>query len=214
MKLLEAHLFLFVIAFLVTPVLCRSNNSSAQQMASASAKKRPSDPLKWDWRKSEELDWRQSISRSKALSPEKKAALIMAIRPEFSEKSALATRVKEVDLNNDRTPEVIAQSVDDQACGATGNCPLWVFEWSNQRYTKLLEAQAQNFTIQSTRTNGFQDIVAGLHESATSAELTVYKFDGSKYRRSGCYEVSWTKLGSDGEYHDLKEPHIWPCDNR
>jgi hypothetical protein len=57
---------------------------------------------------------------------------------------ALKTRVKFIDLNGDGSPEVIAQPVGIEAgCGATGNCPFWVFERTSTGYKAILKTAGQ-----------------------------------------------------------------------
>jgi hypothetical protein len=120
--------------------------------------------------------------------------------------------IKLIDLDGDGIPEVMAQEIGLKAgCGATGNCPVWIFQRSERGYSVLLHSQAQTFTIQPTKTKRFHDIVLGLHVSATEADLTEYRFEGMAYRKTGCYEAGWTYLGKDGEYHDLREPRMTPC---
>ncbi len=180
----------------------------------------------WDYKQAQELFSQQSVSKSKDLSPQERAALTSAIaaqlRPHMTDleigserelrEVAAATRIKLIDLDGDGIPEIMAQEIGLKAgCGATGNCPFWIFQRSKSGYSVLLHRQAQTFTIQPTKTNGFHDLVLGLHTSATEAELTEYRFDGVAYRRAACYDANWTYLGKDGEYHDLKEPRITTC---
>jgi|SRR5271169_1192894 len=186
------------------------------------------DPAKgfhWDSRKSEELTWRESISRSKTLSAKKRAGLIKAVASQFrpfmsdmgieSEQQlrevAAQTRIKAVDLSGKGVGEFVAQSVNDRSCSPTGNCEFWVLRQNGDKYSVILHRIAtQTFTIQPTLTSGFHDLVLGQHGSATDQGLTLYRFDGSKYRRIACYDADWSFLGKDGEYHTRKEPHLTP----
>jgi hypothetical protein len=167
----------------------------------------------WKWRDAQELGWKQSIRASKLRSA-KREALIEAISRQRRIKNVLDTRIEEIDLNVDGTAEVVAQVTDEELCGATGNCPLWVFRWSHQQYILLLEGEAQTFTVQSSKTKGFRDLVLGLHMSASRSELTEYKFDGAAYRKSGCYEANWTFLDENGNLHELKAPRVTPCEKK
>ncbi len=191
------------------------------------AQKQPSAALfHWDYKQAQEIFSQQSVSNSKDLSPQERSALTSAIaaqlRPRMADleigserelrEIAAATRIKFIDLDGDGIPEIMAQEVGLKAgCGATGNCPFWIFQRSKRGYAVLLHREAQTFTIQPTKTKGFHDVVLGLHASATEAELTEYRFDGVAYRRVGCHDANWTYLGKDGEYHDLKEPRITTC---
>jgi hypothetical protein len=178
--------------------------------------------FRWNWRKNETDDW-QSVSKSKTLSPKDRAALIDALvaqfRPSVSKMSdqevrefvATQIRVKAVDLGGHGPTEYLALSSDHEGCSPTGNCEAWVFKQTKDGYSKILHRTAtQTFTIQPTITNGFHDLVLGQHGSATDAGLTLYRFDGAKYRRLACYDANCEYLGKDGEYHSLKEPRITP----
>lgn len=176
----------------------------------------------WDWRKVEKDNW-ESVSKSKTLSPKDRVALIDALvaqlRPFVSEMSeqevrefaATQIRVKAVDLGGDGPIEYLAQSSENVACSPTGNCEGWVFRRTKDGYSMILHRTAtQTFTIQPTIGNGFHDLVLGQHGSATDVGLTLYRFDGSKYRRLACYDANWAYLGEDGEYRSLNEPRITP----
>ena len=166
----------------------------------------------WNSRNAQELNWKQNIRASK-LSPLKRRALITAVSAQLHTKDVFNTRIKEIDLNGDGKAEIIAQATDDNACSPTGNCRFWVFQWSRDHYNLLLESQAQTFTIQPLKTDGFHDLVLGFHGSATDTRLTEYKFEGEVYRSSGCYEANWSYFDEKGERHELKEPRITACDS-
>jgi len=166
----------------------------------------------WNSRNAQELNWKQNIRASK-LSPLKRRALITAVSAQLHTKDVFNTRIKEIDLNGDGKAEIIAQATDDNACSPTGNCRFWVFQWSRDHYNLLLESQAQTFTIQPLKTDGFHDLVLGFHGSATDTRLTEYKFEGEVYRSSGCYEGNWSYFDEKGERHELKEPRITACDS-
>lgn len=185
----------------------------------------PAKGFHWDSSKSEELTWRESISRSKTLSAKERDGLIKAVASQFrpfisdmgieSEQQlrevAAQTRIKAVDLSGKGVGEFVAQSVGDRSCSPTGNCEFWVFRQNGDKYSVILHRIAtQTFTIQPTLTNGFHDLVLGQHGSATEQGLTLYRFDGSKYQRITCYDADWSFLGKDGEYHTRKEPHLTP----
>lgn len=178
----------------------------------------------WNWRKAEELDWKQSLGKVN-LKAANRAALQIAIaerlRPGMADleigseeelkKVALDTRIKLIDLNADGIPEVVAQGCCLKAgCGATGNCPFWVFRKSASHYGLLLETFGQVFTIESTKTNGFSDIVVGTHDSARQKTLTIYHYRNGGYKDVGCYVADWWS-SEGGTFHELKEPEITPC---
>jgi hypothetical protein len=126
------------------------------------------------------------------------------------QKAVLDTRVKMIDLNADGVPEIIAQGMVN--CGATGNCPFWVFRKSKSGYELLLEGEGQTFTVQAVGASGFRDIVLSRHGSYSSGDLIHYQYQEGAYREAGCYEYNWTLLEGD-KVRELKEPRVNPCGN-
>jgi len=130
--------------------------------------------------------------------------------------AAAQIQIKVVDLGDNGAREFLAQGVGvgptiPSLCSPTGNCEVWVIRLNGSKYSVILHRTAtQTFTIQPTLTNGFHDLVLGQHGSATDTGLTLYRFDGSKYRRIACYDADWSFLGKDGEYHTRKEPRLTP----
>lgn len=176
------------------------------------AKRRPG--FQWNWKESQEAS--DTVRASKGISPAERTMLLNALAARFKgdpnpKNEAADTRVRLVDLNGDGVPEVISQASGD-ICSPTGNCPFWVFQKTGTRYMLILENGAvQDFTIQPTQTNGYFDLVLGMHGSATEQGLFVYQFRGGRYRRTGCYDANWTYLAKDGEYHHLKQPRVTAC---
>ena len=123
-------------------------------------------------------------------------------------KKASDTRIALIDLDGDGIPEVVAQAM--VRCGATGNCPFWVFRKSKRGYDVILQGEAQTFTVQPSSTNGFPDIVLSTHGSYSSGSLTDYHYRDGVYEDVGCYVYEWTVL-EDETIRELKEPRITPC---
>jgi hypothetical protein len=173
--------------------------------------------FQWSWRKSQELHWKQSLSRLKRINLRDRNALTGILLSKFEhcadpKKCAASTRIKMVDLNGDGVPEVIAQASDKASCGTTGNCMFWIFQKTAKGYKLILERDGiQTFTIQPTRTQGFSDLVLGMHGSAFLHELFIYRFRDGDYRVTACYDANWSYLDKNGEANDLKEPRIAPC---
>lgn len=170
----------------------------------------------WDWHDSQALSPEHSLQNAK-LSKKQKEAIATAISAELEDESlsqqrlrrdALETSVEMVDLNSDGTPEVIAQGVGEDDCSPTGNCSILVFQKVHGRYKLLLRGLGQTFTIQKTNTNGFRDIVVGMHESAFDVGLTNYQYKGGWYHDAACYYATWRIPGTDKQ---RKDPQITPC---
>jgi hypothetical protein len=190
----------------------------------------PPDEFRWDWRKAQELDWKDNIANSKALSDAARASLVDALASQHHSFSvpwdeegwqdlrrriALEASIKKAALTGEGEEDVVVEGhgVIYGGCSPTGNCPFWILRSAADGFVVILHGTAQTFTVQPTRTNGRRDIVLGMHGSATLTELRLYKFNGSTYRVSACYDANWQYLGKDGEYHSLKEPNITSCPN-
>ena len=178
----------------------------------------------WNWKDWQELTADQSLRKAQLAYEQKKAiarAIAGEIRPMMSDleiqselelqKAALDTRVKMIDLNGDGIPEVVAQGIVN--CGATGNCPFWVFREAKSGYELLLEGEAQTFTIQTSSSNEFRDIVLARHGSFDSGDLAHYVYREGSYHEAGCYDYYWSVLEGD-KVRELKEPRITPCSER
>lgn len=185
--------------------------------AAQRAPRQPKAGFQWDWEHPRLLD--KAIADYKDIRSEDRSALMRTLIPKFgdytsppsSTERAEKTRVEFIDLNSDGVPEVIAQLSGD-ACSPTGNCPLYILRKTSADYRVILEkGAAQTVTIQKTRSNGYLDVVVGMHDSATEQGLFVYQFSDGRYRRTHCYNASFSELGKDGEVHDLEEPRITPC---
>jgi len=152
-----------------------------------------------------ELSPRSSVGSSTVLSVRDREALLKAIEVKLRsgnadldnssqkelENSARAARVRLVDLNGDRVPEVIVQSMRAETCGAVGNCEFWVFKKTPAGYVSILDAGSQRFSVEESRSNGYLDLTLALHDSATQQQLNIYRFQRGRYRQMGCYEADW-----------------------
>jgi hypothetical protein len=102
-----------------------------------------------------------------------------------------------VDLNRDGVPELIVHGTRDM-CAPVGNCPYYVFEKMPGGYRLLLEVAAvENLIPQKTVTKGHSDLWSWQHGSATESFFRYYKFDGTKYKTTRCYDHRYVLLGAD-----------------
>jgi hypothetical protein len=137
-------------------------------LASLGQQLAPRSGFHWDWRKSQELSWKQTVSRLR-LTPAQRADLIATIVLQMREDQAdhqagsdkelreIAgkTNVAFVDLDSHGRNEVVAQGSGEDECSPTGNCSFWILRRGRDGYRVILEGgSAQTFTIQPTRTNG------------------------------------------------------------
>jgi hypothetical protein len=188
----------------------------------------------WSARKAQELDYNRTIRNSPDLNPVERTALLKTvaalIRPFMADleidserelqKIAADTRIELIDLNGDGIPEVIAQAFGIKAgCGATGNCPIWVFMKTANGYKLLFDTRKANeiggelITVEENRTNGFKDLVFAAHDSASEKTLFVYRYRNGLYRESACYGANWLST-TNGEFQMLRQPVITKCNQR
>jgi hypothetical protein len=116
-------------------------------------------------------------------------------------------RVRRIAIGADKTEALVIQGWGGCMCGATGNCTFRLLEVSQSGYHVLLSAKGiQTFAILDSGAAGYYDIVTGAHDSASDTYLAKYHFDGERYRKYGCAELSY-----QGDRFDrLKTPRIIP----
>ena len=207
-------------------------------MLSTSAQKSPNQPapdFQWDANSFTKLDFTRTLATAKDLIPAEKAALVKAIstqiRPfkaDLEIKSehelrtiALSSRFKFIDLNEDGVPEIIVQPVGMKTgCGATGNCPFWVFVKTPEGYKELMDTRGKDglggielYRVETTVTNNFHNITVASHDSASEKTVLVYTFQSGIYRPIRCYGLSWTSTDG-GRWHELKNPTVTRCEVR
>jgi hypothetical protein len=212
------------IVFVLVMVVCAQGQNLAPQAPM-------SRHFYWSARKAHELDYKKTIRNTPDLDPDERALLLKTvvalIRPFMADleisserelrKIASDTRVELVDLNGDGTPEVITQAFGIKSgCGATGNCPIWIFIKTANGYKLLLDTRDKDgiggvelITVEESRTNGFSDLVLAAHDSASEKSLLVYRYKDGLYRDSACYDANWQSWS--GELHYLKQPVITKC---
>lgn len=189
---------------------------------------RPAKPVRdfhWNWHDAQALCVSDSLRNAQVSAAEKAAiatVLKVQIRPYLAdlgddsasrlEDEAFSARINLIDLNQDGTPEVIAQAM--VACGASGNCPFWIFQKNSGKYKLLLDDSAETFTIQKSRTNGYADIVLALHDSAFEQTLDVYRYTNGAYAAdAGCYVATVAVLDSNA-IRRLTEPKLTACQEK
>jgi hypothetical protein len=178
--------------------------------------------FRWSERLAHQLSYQNTIRTSTDLTPEQRGAILNAVldqlkhekledvSPDGLQRLALNTRIEFADLNGGGIKEVIAQSNGPESCGATGNCFIWVFQPTEVGYKLLLDSGGEVLRILPGPSNGYRDIVVGIHNSASERTLLVYKYLNGSYHTSKCYSLSWI---SDN-FETLQSPKIWPCKSR
>jgi hypothetical protein len=112
-----------------------------------------------------------------------------------------------IDLSRDGRTELVVHGINE-ICGAN-NCYTWIFQKAGNSYRMLLDAGfIQQIEPQKTYTNGYHDVIGAMHGSAWDSELTLYKFDGKKYRRAGCFFRTYRYKDKRGLFRDSKRPIV------
>jgi hypothetical protein len=119
-------------------------------------------------------------------------------------------RLDRFDLNGDGVQEYFVVGF----CSAVGNCDLWVLRKTRQGYAQLLIGPtAQVICTRRTRTNGYLDLEVSRHGSAFDSSVTVYKFDGEKYKEAEGYDLRWEYDDKTGKTRQVEGPRKRPkCD--
>jgi hypothetical protein len=132
-------------------------------------------------------------------------------------KVAAQSRYKFIDLNEDGIPEVIVQPVGLKAgCGATGNCPFWVFLKTAHGYKMILDTRDKDgiggielYRIEPDLHGNFHNISVTTHDSASERTVLNYSFRQNYYHLIRCYSLSWSPQPGM-KYR--KTPSITPCE--
>jgi hypothetical protein len=85
----------------------------------------------------------------------------------------------------DRVPFIVLEGAPGELrCGATGNCPIWIFRPRGQGFGLVLEAVGWGLIVHKKTSYGLPNLAVTAHVSATETSYLVYQFDGSQYRLS------------------------------
>jgi hypothetical protein len=95
-----------------------------------------------------------------------------------------------VDLDRDGKLDLLIHQADVEGafCGAQ-NCPVWAYRNTGNGYKMLMEdvgGYISPIEALRTSTRGYRDIRTMQHSSAVEHEITIFKFNGTKYVASVC----------------------------
>jgi hypothetical protein len=97
-------------------------------------------------------------------------------------------RFRRVSLSGSDNDSIIVRSISRQDCGATGNCPVWVFRGAAQELEPVLsDAWVDSVRLAETAERGVRDLVLSANKSAASSTITVFAFNGKSYVQKQCY---------------------------
>ena len=187
-------------------------------IATGSESRRHLRDFGWDDGETEDLVWVARVTLTLLVDlAQLEIAISNQLRPSVPDldagpgalvKLVLITRVKKVRLSDDPNGQIIAQASDQNVCGATGNCPFWVFEKRGKGFVLLLESFGQVYTIEAGKTEGYHDLVVATHGSAFQKTVNLYQFEAGRYERRACHEFTWPSGTND---QGTQEPTFEPC---
>jgi hypothetical protein len=92
-----------------------------------------------------------------------------------------------VDLDSDGKREVIVGA--KFACGASGNCSMWVLQPYRDSFRVLFKlGSTQRLKPTAGTSRGYRNITARYSGGMMAGLVSVYKSDGSKYRMIECHD--------------------------
>jgi len=145
----------------------------------------------------QELSQPDQVRRS-SLTPEQKAKLRSAVQkalqkdyefPNDFPKVFMDFRLKQVHWAPDQPDGFVVQGSGSDLCGATGNCPFFLFD---ANFNLLLRVPVvQRFALLPASPGRPVEVLAATHESSFDRIVRRFKFAGYSYVPSVCSEVDY-----------------------
>jgi hypothetical protein len=97
---------------------------------------------------------------------------------------------EEIDLNGDGKPELEVTGNGDAT-----NWPMWIFAKRGKQYVQLLKAfmGIYGYQVLKPTSFGYHNIMTIEHVSAAEHEITIYRFNGQKYKKLRSYDERSTE---------------------
>jgi hypothetical protein len=116
--------------------------------------------------------------------------------------------VKQIDLNSDGQPEILARGKDEPLCGnGLSGCGLWVFSNREDRHRVLLsssdiaDTRSVDDLLRKSRTRGYSDLLLKNYAPYDNTMYSTFTYNGRDYFESRCvYEVPKENERSVGAY--------------
>jgi hypothetical protein len=106
------------------------------------------------------------------------------------QQTVMSARVGSIVLAEDGSQQVLVQG-PASFCGASGNCSIWIFTRHRGKLQLVLEGGGSVLIVRKTSRHGFHDVVTGWHMSAEEEALSVYRWNGTKYKQVDCYSAKF-----------------------
>ncbi|MEQ1646369.1 MAG: hypothetical protein ABL959_23150 [Pyrinomonadaceae bacterium] len=128
----------------------------------------------------------------------------------FASNAERSARVKLLDVNGDGGLELVMQT----ACSTVGNCLFMLFQRNGDGYREILSASmVQRFKLRKTRSNKYYDFETSSHGSASSGGIAIYKYNGTNYKSTECFEYEYESTGKvvNGQSIMRRDPTLTPA---
>jgi len=96
-------------------------------------------------------------------------------------------RFARVSLSGGGAHEIFVRSIAPEDCGATGNCPVWVFQEKGGELALLLTNAVADSIGLIEASGGWRQIALSANQSAETSAVTVYAFNATRYLPRNCY---------------------------
>jgi hypothetical protein len=101
-----------------------------------------------------------------------------------------SARVGFIGLADDSSQQILVKGPESpDFCGASGNCPIWIFIRRSGRLQLALETGGQILVLRAASSQGFRDLATGWHMGAGREDFSVYRWNGAGYNEVDCYEA-------------------------
>jgi uncharacterized protein YciU (UPF0263 family) len=125
------------------------------------------------------------------------ANFAVAQKQEEKPETLMGARVGPIGLAEDGSQQVLVRGPYEAFCGASGNCPMWIFIRSNGQLRLALEMFGNAVILRGTSSLGFRDFATASHFSAYEEYFSVYRWSGTKYDSVDCYKTTVDSNDSD-----------------
>ena len=103
----------------------------------------------------------------------------------------MSARVGSIGLAADGSQQILVQGPYAAFCGASGNCPMWIFTVERVGQFRLaLETFGNAVILRNTFSHGFRDFATSSHMSAYEQYFSVYRWNGTRYDQVDCYKAT------------------------
>jgi len=108
---------------------------------------------------------------------------------------------------------VVVSARGSCTCGATGNCPIYVYVREKDRYRQVLRGEPYSwaFAVLDSKT-GVPGIVLAAHSSAFEQQLTKYEYVADGFVPQACETLTAKGAAPPKSWWDPNEVLVQPCE--